>query len=413
MAKAARGDPLFAACTAQHHAEMSKVLSRLGAMLKSGDWSNSFLVASAKSASYSAGAEGAQTQLSGHGAVIARVRDRAKGRFIHAAVEGTTYATVDRPAPEGFAQEVPIKIMQGPADSVGLEQVVGIETLTTAIAQNVHEDLGLSPDRSILAHFRDNYDADPDECPFYVSAFFTGLSEGARGSVACVPIDVNPPAHYLAGKLPLFGAPVMGLSKKTTMAIPVSAETLAGAGVEDAEGVLKLMAEQVGEAWGPPMTQEQARTLMSYWQPVDSPDLPALTKDNYASTVRSENSWAYDDPLHAALAVRVLSALAERFNAIQRADPGSDGARASAFGQYLSANLRISLPLPKTSSVKSFNLTTMRNLRAAAKDVGVHKLANCPVKARMISARARVPSRHLFYHIDGGGFVHAHNMKIL
>lgn len=410
MCRIARCNPLFADCSERHHEAMAEVLCRLGDMLESGDWSNSFLVASAKSASYSVGGQPNPTQLSGHGAVISRVRDRDTGKYTHAVVEGTTYATVDRPVPLDYAQEVPIKIMKGSA--VAGTQLIGVENLTTAIAQNVHEDLGLSPDRCILAHFKDNYDDNPDKCPFYVSAFFTGLSEGPHGSVACVPIDTEPPEHYNAGNLPLFGAPVMGLSKKSTKAIPVSHETLAMAGVRDAKQALKLMADQVEEAWGPGMTQRQAYTLMSYWQPVDSPDLPSLHRDNYATTVRSENSWAYDDPLHAALVVRVLTALADRFNAIQRADRASDGARASAFGQYLSATLRVSIPLPRKAEVKDFDLTTMRNLRQAAKDVGILKLAACPVKAKYISARSKVPSDHLFYHCDGGGLAHAHNVRL-
>jgi len=410
MTAVASKSPLFAECCERHHAAMGDVLCRLGDMLESGEWSNSFLVASAKSASYSVGGQPNPTQLSGHGAVISRVKDRETGKYTHAVVEGTTYATVDRPVPLGYAQEVPIKVMKGTV--VAGSQLIGVETLTTAIAQNVHEDMGLSPDRCILAHFKDNYDDNPDKCPFYVSAFFTGLSEGPNGSVACVPIDTQPPANYMAGDLPLFGAPVMGLSKKTTKAIPVSHETLAAAGVRDAKQALKLIADQVEEAWGPGMTERQADTLMSYWQPVDSPDLPALNSKNYAATVRSENSWAYDDPLHAALAVRVLTALADKFNAIQRANPASDGARASAYGQYLSACLRVTLPLPTLSTAKQFNLTTMHNLREAAKEVGLHKLAACPVKAKYISARSKVPSEHLFYHCDGGGMVHSHRLRL-
>lgn len=410
MSREGRASPLFAACTDAHHAAMAAVLCRLGAMLRSGEWENSFLVASAKSASYVVGDQECGGALSGHGAGITRVRDAATGLYTHAAIEGTTYATVDRPMPEGYPSEVPVKLLgqNGGPDTV---EVMGLEMLATAVGQNIDMELGFSPNKSVLAHFKCDYGDQQDKCPFYKSAFYTGLKLGGKGCVACAPVDMSPSPYYMAGDLPLFGAPVMALSRPSTMAIPVSADTLAAAGVADAEKVLKTMADQVEEAWGPMMTQAQKDSLMSYWQPVDSPDLPRLTGQDYATHVRVENAWAFDDPRHTALAVRVCAGLAERFNAIQAADPESDGARAVAFGQYLSATLRITLPVPRKT--QGFTLTAMRNMRRAGREVGLTKLASCPIRARMLTARSRVRSEHLFYMCDRGeGPVHAYNKRI-
>ena len=410
MRREAARSPLFAACTDDHHFQMAEVLCRLGAMLKSKDWDNAFLVASAKSASYVPGTPESVASLSGHGAGISRVRDAKTGQFLHAALEGTTYAVVDRPAPAGYPSQLPIKIMgqNGGPDSV---EAMRLSCVATAVAQNVAQYVSLSSNFGALAHFESKYEEDPDECPFYVSAFYTGLSEGPHGSIACIPVDTCPPARYLAGEKPLFGAPVMGLSSPSTMAMPITAETFKAAGVEDPEGVLKLMAAQVEEAWGPPMSREQADSIASYWQPVQSPDKPKLGAENYAAHIRTENTWAYEDPRHAALGVRVCSGLADRFNDIQARDPASDGSRAAAFGQYLSATLRVTIPIPKKT--QGFSLSTMRNMRKAADDIGLHKLAGCPVKAKMMQARAKVPSDHLFYMCDKGeGPVHAFN-KIL
>jgi hypothetical protein len=409
MSKEAKGSPLFANCTDAHHTAMARTLVRLGSMLKSGDWDISFLVASAKSASYSLDDPGSASCLSGHGAGITRVRDSKTGQFIHAAVEGTTYATVDRPMPEGYPSMLPIKL-QGQCGEP--DKVVPMNTaeLLTSLGQNINRELGLSPSATVQAHFLPEY-KDAQECPFYVSAFYTGLSEGSTGSIACVPVDTCPSPHYLAGEKPLFGAPVMGLSKPSTMAIPISTETFSDAGVKEPERILKLMADQVEEAWPPYMTQKQKDSLMSFWQPVASPDLPKLTSENYTHHLRSENCWAYDDPHHTALAVKVLSGLAQRFNEIQAKDPASDGSRAVAFGQYLSATLRITMPVPKNT--KGFSLSSMRNIRKAADDIGIRKLSSCPIKAKMINARASIKSDHAFYMCDKGeGFVHSYNSRL-
>jgi len=409
MASEAGGDPLFAVCTASHHAAMARCLCRLGAMIKSGDWDTAFLVASAKSASYSLDDPGSASTLNGHGAGISRVRDARTGQFVHAAVEGTTYATVDRPMPEGYPSVLPIKLMGqgGEPDKV---VPMNLAELMTSVGQNLHRDVGLSQHAAVQAHFLHAY-KDAQECPFYVSAFYTGLSEGGRGSIGCVPVDTCPSPHFLAGDKPLFGAPVMGLSEPSTMAIPISAETFAAAGVENPERVLKLMADQVEEAWGPQMSPRQIQSLMSYWQPVKSPDHPQLTGDNYAQHVRSEVCWAFDDPQHTALAVRVLEGLAERFNALQAADPASDGARAFAYGQYLSSSLRITMPVPKNN--KGFSLSTMRNVRKAGDDIGLKRLSACPIRAAMINVRAKVKSDHVFYMCDKGeGLVHSYNYRL-
>ena len=409
IARETRGNHLFAACTDVHHAKLAKVLCRLGAMLKSGDWDTSFLVASAKAASYSLDNPGSASCLSGHGAAITRVRDSASGQYIHAAVEGTTYAAVGRPMPAGYPSVLPIKLA-GQAGEPDKVVPMNLAELMTSVGQNIHKDLGISPRSRIQAHFLPEYQ-DPQDCPFYVSAFYTGLKEGPGASIGCVPVDTCPSAQYLAGEKPLFGAPVMGLSKPSTMAIPISSETFSAAGVPEPEKVLKLMAAQVEEAWPPMMTKSQLKSVMSYWQPVASPDLPSLTGDDYAHHIRSENCWGYDDPKHTALAVKVLSGLADRFNELQAKDPASDGSRAVAYGQFLSASLRVCLPVPKNT--KGFSLSTMRNMRKAADDIGMRRLSACPLRARMIDARAKLKAGHGFYMCDKGeGLVHSYRYRL-
>jgi CheY-like chemotaxis protein len=109
-------------------------------------------------------------------------------------------------------------------------------------------------------------------------------------------------------------------------------------------------------------------------------------------------------------------ALAQALDELQAKDSASDGSRAHAFGQYLSASLRIILPIPRAcgqQQQRPLSLSCMRNLRAAAASMGVAKLAACPLKAAGISARAKVPSEAHFYMCDrGSGPVHAHRAKL-
>lgn len=405
-AAVAQNPEVFAHCTGHHLAEMSGVLFRLGRMLDQKQWSMALAVASAKGPSYSESNPQAGEGLCGHGACIARVFDAQKEAYQHFPVEGTTYLTVDMPPPEGYPTSLQLKLSNGTVQSFPLE------TVGTVLAQNIHELVGLSAHAMILAHLRSDYGDQPLQCPFYVSTFYTSLSEGKEGSLGCIPLDTCPPPSFQAGSLPLFGAPVMGLSNPGTIAIPVTAEMLAGHEGHDPKDLANLLRDQVSEAWGPGVTEASLSSFLTYQQPVKCPDSPSLTLENYARVIRSENTWAFDDPKLTAKAVLVYSALAERFNALQAEDPASDHATARAYGQYLSACLNVCLPIPRDPD--AFALSTVRNLRKASEDVGLTSaLAACVFKTSMIKARAEVETDHHFYMCDKGeGLVHSHRLKL-
>jgi hypothetical protein len=412
---AAQTNPhLFAKLTQAHHDALAPVIVRLGRLLHTGAWSNCLAVVSAKGASYDAqNPAAAASSLSGHGTVISRVKDHANGgTCLHCPIEGTTYLSVSRDPPPGLAASFTIRLVDGTC------KVFDHAELATVIAQNVHEYVGMSCDCCMLSHIRSDYGDDTSKCPFYVSAFYTGLSEGSQGSLGCVPLDTSPPASFGAGSRPLFGAPVIGLSRPSTVAVPVTAEML-GQSADDHREVLGLIRAQVSEAWSPEVDPKTVATIASFWQPCEAPDHPGVCFGNPADAarcIRSENTWAFDRPEHTAMAVQLYRELAETFNALQAKDPASDGSRAHAFGQFLSATLRIILPIPRAgqqNQQKPLSLSCMRNLRAAAATIGVAKLAACPLKAAGISARAKVPSEAHFYMCDrGSGPVHAHRAKL-
>lgn len=405
MCQAARGNPLFVNVTSVHHAEMAKALVRLGRMIHEGTWTNTLAVVSAKGPSYTELTACDPGNLSGHGTVIARVKDEDTGLFSHFPVEGTTYLSVDLDPPKGYAKEVSVKLADGTS------QTLDLSTCATVLAQNLHVLVGVSCDAALLAHMRADYGQDPTKMPFYVSAFYTGLSEGQSGSIGCLPLDTKPPRSYGdTGCMPLFGAPVLGLSRASTVASPVT-EDLLGETPEEQRTTLKLIEDQVREAWSPEADPSTIRNIMSFYQPCASPDDVSLSAADHAKFIRSENTWAFDDPQHTAAAVQIYRALASKFNELQAKDAKSDGAAAQAYGQYLSAALRIVMPVPREK--RPFELSTMRNMRQAALELGISELVKFPLKMNQVGARAKVESdQHFYMCAMGGGPVHAHRLVL-
>jgi hypothetical protein len=394
---------LFRNLSRGDHELVAAALLRLGAMLDRGDWATAFTVVSAKGPSYTEECPDAPGALSGHGTVVSRVR--SGGQVFHGPLEGTTCMCQDPPTPAGAAGGFRVRLEDGTLASFDDSE------FATVFGQNIHRALGVSADNCIAAHLRSSYGDTPQLCPFYVSAFYTGLSEG-KGTLGCVPLDTKPPPSFGLGSKTLFGAPVMGLSQPTTVAVPVGPAMLSDDPREQ-EALLALMEGQMQEAYCPEASQETIATIASYWQPVSPLRGPAggPPREGFAWAVRSLNTWAFDDPAHTTAAVRLYTALARRFNALQAKDPRSDRITASAFGHYLSAGLRFDIPM-QPAGAGVLTLTAFVNLRQAAADVGFQPLLECPLKVGAVQARASVRTDAHFYMCDrGGGPVHAHRAR--
>jgi hypothetical protein len=236
----------------------------------------------------------------------------------YAPVEGTSYFRAEVPPPPGYAHDVLLHCTDGSTMSMPFDAAL------TVIGQNVHEILGLGPDCSILAHLSTVY-KDLTKTPFYKDVFYISARRGDR-TVCCVPLDTQPPAVYGAGGRPLFGAPVMGLALPTTVALPVGLDLL-GETPEKQNEVHSLLCDQIAEMYSP--TTDRMDVLSSFWQPCAPPD--ALPAPLGAPFYQTECCYAYDHPDHTSMAVAVLRAVADRFNALQAKEPGGDGVVASAF----------------------------------------------------------------------------------
>jgi hypothetical protein len=182
------------------------------------------------------------------------------------------------------------------------------------------------------------------------------------------------------------------------------------------------MRAQVSEAWSPAADPATVARIASFWQPCEPPGGSGAifnSVDEYARHMRSEATWAFDNPADTAKAVQLYQALAYRFNTIQARDAGSDGSRAFAAGKFLSASLLVFTPIPLASAAASgpVAFTVMRNLRRAAADLGLDKIAVMKRKQTMhvgASAGKAVAKTgpHFYMCHQGGGPTHAHRAKL-
>ena len=427
MIAAAARHPQFSKIQAGHHAAMAPLLITLGGLLHSGDWNVELGVVSAKGPAFDANNPNPD-QLSGHAAGISRVR--CGDRFVHLPVEGTSYIRVVPPVPSGYAAKIGVVLADGSS------QDFPVHDLSTVISQNCHEVAGISMDHRILGHMCSRLDCDPSDImlksSFYVSAFYSSLREG-EGTLGCIPVDTNPPRQVAAKGKPLFGAPVMGLSMPTTMAVPVVPGMLAvdESDTKEAEELCALLRQQASEVWSPEASQETMHTLLSYWEPLEAPEGEHL-RDDFQIFTKCENTWSFDSPEHTAMATRLYKELARRFNVlqvfpsrvrahcppcltvfsrVQSKEPKGDGITATAYGKYRSAALSLHMPLPRCGV--PFQLTCMRNIRRVVQELGMQPLVNHSGKMAHVGARAAIPStHHMYVSAESGGLVHSHRVKL-
>ena len=405
VAATAPWSSLFGALKREDHLLVAGAMLRLGGMLHSGEWATAFAVVSAKGPSYTEECPSAPGALSGHGTVVSRIR--SKGQVFHGPLEGTTCLCQDPPLPPGVSGRFCTRLEDGTVTAFDYSE------FATVFGQNVHRTVGTSVDTCVAAHLKASYGDKPQQCPFYVSAFYTGLSEGPDGSMGCIPLDTKPPASFGLGSKTLFGAPVLGLSQPTTVAVPVTVSMLSDDPAEQRR-IADLIDAQMQEVCCPEASQATIAAIASYWQPVSplSGRGSTLHATGFEQYIRTLNTWAFDDPAHTAAAVRLYTGLAERFNLLQSRDPKSDHVSASAFGHYLSAGLRFDIPMRPVGG-EFMELSSFRNLRQAAADVGFESIVDCPLKVAAVRSRASVVTDAHFYMCDqGNGPVHAHRTRL-
>lgn len=290
---------LFAKLAAKDHALMAPVLLRLGALLRSGDWALGFAVVSAKGASYTPSSDG--SELNGHGTIISRHKC-SNGEFAHQPLEGTSYITCDRTRDPSLPLKLTVQLNDNTMHAFDLAE------LGTILSQNMYTVAGLSRFSRVLGHINNQYENPLADCPFYVAAFYSSLPMGKdTRTIGCVPFELS--SRGQTGHI--FGAPVIGLSSRTTVAAPI---------VSEQEDLIQFLREQANEAWPPEASPRQVENLMSFWQPCDTVDYSSQTLD-MSRCIRGECNSSFDNPQHASMAAVLYKVIATRFNVLQASPP--------------------------------------------------------------------------------------------
>lgn len=399
MAQAAHNNRLFAGFTMDHHSQMAESLHRLGTLANKGKLQAAFSVVSARAACAENASDahaGNTPQLSGHGTVIGRLTDcNGDNHFIP--LEGTSYIVTDQPFAKGLANEIILGLQDGS------EQKFDLAKAQTIFAQNLHEIAGLSPHSRVLGHLLSEYKDPVNQAPFFVSLFYSGLQQNTQ-TFGCVPLDTA------AGQAPMFGAPVMGLSRESSIAIPLTPYLMTNNG-EDPKKLMQLICAHANEVFPPKATDAQMKALMSCWQPCAPPSRDTLTIDP-TRHLRAECTSAFDNPQHTTAAVRVYQELAAKFNQLQTKTRDEDGIRIEGYGTFLSAALKMKIPIPSAKNPR-LKTTAIKNLRAAVAELKLDSIVTQPCKMAHINTQAQIPSNHAFFMCSqGGGLVHSHAIKL-
>ena len=265
---------------------------------------------------------------------------------------------------------------------------------------------------------------DTKTSPFYHSVFFSGLSydDSALGSMA-FDASANPDK-------PLFGAPVLGLGKDTSLAVPITPDLLSDDPATAQQALLSIKAH-TSEGWPPPASPQHIETMVSFYAPVHmAPSVHSLTGGISAKDcVCGQFSVAFDNPMHREAVAALYARVADSFNKLNRADPKSDGAVMTATPQFSSCVVRVFLPVDRLyaaatqlSPKEGIALTTLRNVRQVVAEMGIQSLI-CTPPAPPVStqAQARVGARvgvdtvtdtHLFHRTGRGGLRHVHRYTL-
>ena len=378
-------------------------------------------VVTAKGPSYNPNDTTGGGGLCGHGAALMQ-HVLPDGKCVHRALEGTSWlayvpTTTCRTAQDGSPSKIPLKLADGTVAPMD------VATLGTCLGQGLYSILGVSPMHRIEGKLLP-MSMDTKTSPFYHSVFFSGLSydDSALGSMA-FDASANPDK-------PLFGAPVLGLGKDTSLAVPITPDLLSDDPATAQQALLSIKAH-TSEGWPPPASPQHIETMVSFYAPVRmAPSVHSLTGGISAKDcVCGQFSVAFDNPMHREAVAALYARVADSFNKLNRADPKSDGAVMTATPQFSSCTVRVFLPVDRLyaaatqlSPKEGIALTTLRNVRQVVAEMGIQSLI-CTPPAPPVStqAQARVGARvrtdtvtdtHLFHRTGRGGLRHVHRYTL-
>ena len=373
-------------------------------------------VVTAKGPSYNPNDTTGGGGLCGHGAALMQ-HVLPDGKCVHRALEGTSWlayvpTAACRTAQDGSPVKIPLRLADG--TSVPMDAA----TLGTCLGQGLYSLLGVSPMHRIEGKLLP-MSMDTKTSPFYHSVFFSGLSydDSALGSMA-FDASANPDK-------PLFGAPVLGLGKDTSLAVPITPDLLSDDPATAQQALLSIKAH-TSEGWPPQASPQHIETMMSFYAPVHmAPSVRSLTGGvSSKDCMCGQFSVAFDNPMHREAVAALYARVADRFNQLNKADPKSDGSVMTATPQFSSCTVRVFLPADRMfaattrlSPGEGVALSTLRNVRQVVAEMGLQSLI-CTPPAPPVSTRIRVGARvegedtHLFHRTGRGGLRHVHRYTL-
>ena len=349
--------------------------------------------------------------LCGHGAVILR-HVLPTGECIHRALEGTNWMAYSPTSTckvdaEGKLLKFPVVMKDGSTFPMD------VTMLGTCLGQELYRRLGVSALHRIEGKLPPLPMSGTDS-PFYHSVFFSGLSYDGE-SLGSISFNVAQESQQ-----PVFGAPVLGLSMSTSLALPITS-SLVSDDAGTAKRTIQILKDQANEAWAPAASSREMQHMMSFYAPVDIvEDMKSLTGTSASRCVCGQFTVAFDNPAHRDAVTQLFKHVATACNKLQAADPASDKGRVVVNGQFSSVTLRAFIPtstlygenLSPGQAPAPVKLSILRNLQKVVDEMGLGALVQQETKVAQVKARVAEGSVHHIYMRDnGGGVGHSHRYE--
>ena len=349
--------------------------------------------------------------LCGHGAVILR-HVLPNGECIHRALEGTNWmayspSSACKVDSKGGLLKFPVVMKDGST------MPMDVTMLGTCLGQEMYRRLGVSALHRIEGKLPP-LPMSGNDSPFYHSVFFSGLSYNGE-SLGSISFNISQDSQQ-----PVFGAPVLGLSMSTSLALPITSN-LVSDDVDAAKRTVQNLKDQANEAWPPAASSREMQNMMSYYAPVDQvEDMKSLSGTSASQCVCGQFTVAFDNPAHRDAVTQLYKHVASACNKIQETDPASDKGRVFVNGQFSSVTLRALIPvttfygenLSLGQALPPVKLSILRNFQKVVDEMGLSGLVQQETKVAHVNARvAEGSSHHIYMRKNGGGVGHSHRYE--
>ena len=150
------------------------------------------------------------------------------------------------------------------------------------------------------------------------------------------------------------------------------------------------------EIFPPCALASQMHDLASRWSPVNVESISMGPGDDPTTTLRASAFSSFDDPELTRAAYTAYKGLTSAFNKRQKESPNSGNIQMTAVTGYLSAGIRLCIPIPPAAN-NTLKTSMVSNIKLAAQDVGIDRLLLNPEKLAHVFKQAKIPTDHPFF----------------